>query len=97
MEPPYGPLRCGVRMGGGVKSGGCADGREVSTLAGPLRRAVRLLGEAGADIVVTACTDIPLALGDLSVEGISLLDPMQVAADVSVAIAADERPLPGDS
>jgi hypothetical protein len=45
---------------------------------------------------VTACTEIPLALGDLPVEGINLLGPMQAAADVSVAIAAGERPLPGD-
>jgi aspartate racemase len=97
MEPIYGPLRGGVRTGGGVKSGGCVGGEGAKALAEPLRRAVRLLGEAGANIVVTACTEVPVALGDLQVEGISLLDPMRVAADVSVAIALGERPLPDDS
>jgi aspartate racemase len=96
MEPVYGPLCGGVRAGGGVKSGGFTDGDGTSAAAGPLRRAVQLLGEAGAEIVVTGCSEIPLALGPLPVEGVSLLDPVQVAADVSVAIAAGERPLPGD-
>jgi aspartate racemase len=88
MSAIYGPLRDGRRTGGGIKSGNTSGSVE------PLRRAVDLLAAAGAEIVVTACTEIPLALGREPVGGLPLLDPMQVAAEAAVAIAAGRRPLP---
>jgi len=88
MTPIYGPLRDGLRQGGGIKSGALAAARA------PLARAVSRLGEAGASLVLTACSEIPLVLGRESIAGVPLLDPMEVAAEASVAIAAGERPLP---
>ena len=50
--------------------------------------------EAGAAIVLTACTEIPLVLGRERVDSIPLLDPMAVAAERAVEIALGRRPLP---
>jgi aspartate racemase len=95
MTPIYGPMREGRRFGGGIKSGiyrGSTGGVDPGTR---LRRAVKLLGQAGASLVITACTEIPLALGREPVEGIRLLDPMESAAAACVAIASGSRALPG--
>jgi len=88
MTPVYGPLREGRRQGGGIKSG------VLETARAPLQRAVSCLRQAGASLVLTACSEIPLVLGRERSAGVPLLDPMEVAAEVSVAIAAGERPLP---
>lgn len=98
MAPIYGPLRDGERQGGGIKSGllGEADEAERARerAAEPLRRAVQALRRAGADLCVLACTEIPLAVGRAPVDGVPLLDPLQVTAEAAVAIAAGARPLP---
>ncbi len=88
MTPIYGALCNGRREAGGIKSGNL-EGADA-----PLRRAVTLLADAGADLVIAACTEIPLVLGRGRVHGVPLLDPMEVAAEVSVAIAAGSRALP---
>jgi aspartate racemase len=94
MEPIFGPLVNGNRAGGGIKSGKFRDPVAKERLAEPLRRAAKKLSEAGADIVLTACTEIPLAIGRESADGVPLLDPMEVAARACVDIALGKRPLP---
>lgn len=94
MEPIFGPLVEGRRAGGGIKSGAFQDPARKEQLAEPLRKAARLLAESGADIVLTACTEIPLAVGRDSADGVPLLDPMEMAARAAVAIAIGNRPLP---
>jgi aspartate racemase len=94
MEPIFGPLVDGERAGGGIKSGKFRDPVEKERLARPLRKAAKLLAEAGAEIVLTACTEIPLAVGRESADGVPLLDPMDVAARACVDIAMGKRPLP---
>jgi aspartate racemase len=94
MEPIFGP-RCGdYRAGGGIKSGAFRDPKKREELAAPMRDAVRKLAGAGASLVLTACTEIPLVLGRESVGEIPLLDPMAVAAEEAIAIALGEKPLP---
>ena len=78
----------------GIKSGAFRDPVRKEELAEPLREAARTLARAGAEIILTACTEIPLALGRGSVDTIPLLDPMAVAAEESVAVALGRRPLP---
>jgi aspartate racemase len=94
MSPIYGPMKDGQRVGGGIKSGRLGPTSDGVDPGAQLRRAVELLGRAGASVVITACTEIPLALGRVPVEGIPLIDPMQVAATESIAIASGSRPLP---
>lgn len=94
MEPIYGALRDGSRIGGGIKSGAFRDPATREKLAEPMREAARALARAGADIVLTACTEIPLVLGRDTVDDIPLLDPMAVAAEAAIAIALGRRPLP---
>ena len=86
MEPIFGER--------GIKSGAFRDPDRKEELAEPLREAARTLARAGAEIVLTACTEIPLALGRDRVDAIPLLDPMAVAAEESVAVALGRRPLP---
>jgi aspartate racemase len=94
MEPIFGPLGNGGRAGGGIKSGAFRDPRKREELAAPMREAARKLADAGASIVLTACTEIPLVLGRESVGEIPLLDPMAVAAEEAVEIALGRKPLP---
>ena len=94
MEPIYGELRDGQRAGGGIKSGGFRDPQKRDALAAPMREAVKALEKAGADIVLTACTEIPLVLDPEAAGDIPLLDPMAVAAERAINIALGERPLP---
>jgi aspartate racemase len=94
MEPIFGPLCEGRRAGGGIKSGAFRDPKRREELAVPLREAARKLGDAGASLVLTACTEIPLVLGREFVGEIPLLDPMAVAAEEAVDIALGRKPLP---
>jgi len=98
MEPIFGPLRNdgtnGGRAGGGIKSGAFREPGKREELAAPMREAARRLADAGASVVLTACTEIPLVLGRESVGEIPLLDPMAVAAEESVEIALGRKPLP---
>jgi aspartate racemase len=94
MEPIFGPLRNGRRTGGGIKSGSFRDPRKREELAEPMREAARKLSDAGALVVLTACTEIPLVLGRESAGEIPLLDPMSVAAEEAIEIALGRKPLP---
>lgn len=94
MEPVFGPLSKGRRAGGGIKSGAFRDSERREELARPMREAARKLADAGASLVLTACTEIPLVLGRESVGEIPLLDPMAVAAEEAIAIALGEKALP---
>lgn len=95
MEPIFGPLEDdGRRAGGGIKSGAFHDPRKKEELAEPMRVAARKLAAAGAEVVLTACTEAPLVLGRDSVGEIPLLDPMAVAAEEAVEIALGRKPLP---
>ncbi len=94
MEPIFGPLLDGRRAGGGIKSGAFRDPKCREVLAVRLRDAARRLADAGASLILTACTEIPLVLGRESAAEIPLLDPMEAAAEEAVAIALGEKPLP---
>jgi aspartate racemase len=94
MRPIYGPLAGGRRQHGGLKSGSDRDPETGSLHRATLSRAVRALAEAGVSCVVTGCTEIPLALGRDAIEGIPLLDPLDVAAQAAVRVARGELPLP---
>ncbi len=95
MEPIFGPLQNGGGRGaGGIKSGAFRDPAKREELAEPMREAARRLADAGASIVLTACTEIPLVLGRDAVGEIPLLDPMAIAAEEAVAIALGRKPLP---
>lgn len=95
MVPICGPKAAGgMRAGGGIKSGAFRDPRKKEELAEPMREAARRLAAAGAEIVLTACTEIPLVLGRERVGDIPLLDPMAVAAEAAIEIALGRRPLP---
>jgi aspartate racemase len=94
MEPIFGRLENGSRAGGGIKSGAFRDPQRKEALAEPMRDAVLRLASAGAEIVLTACTEIPLVLGRERVDRIRLLDPMEAAAETAVEIALGRKPLP---
>lgn len=94
MRPIYGPLREGRRQPGGIKCGGDRDPETGIPHRDSLGNAVRRLAEAGAVCVVTGCTEIPLALGREQVDGVPLLDPIDLAARTAVRIARGELPLP---
>jgi aspartate racemase len=86
MEPIFAPH--------GIKAGAFRDPDRREQLAEPMRVATRKLAEAGADVVLTACTEIPLVLGRERVDDIPLLDPMAVAAERCIDIALGREPLP---
>lgn len=86
MEPIFGEQ--------GIKAGAFRDPKRREELAEPMRDAVRRLADAGAQVVLTACTEIPLVLGRDRVDDIPLLDPMAVAADRAIEIALGRRELP---
>lgn len=76
----------------GLKAG--ADPATTARLTGLLKRAAGRLAEAGADVVLTACTEIGMALGSGRAEGAELLDPLDVGARAALAVSRGERPLP---
>lgn len=94
MRPIYGPLREGRRGPGGIKSAGDRDLERGAPHRDTLSAAVRHLAAAGAQCVVLGCTEIPLALGREPLDGVPLLDPMDIAARAAVRIARHEIPLP---
>lgn len=90
MRPIYGAADAqGRRLGGGIKGGTRADRATGRPHRDALAEAVGRLAAAGAGGVITACTEIPLALGRAPVDGIALIDPLDVAARAAVARAAE--------
>lgn len=63
---------------------GIKSGREASegypAPRAVLRAAGRRLAERGAEVLVLACTEIPLALGPSDLPGLPLVDPLEVLA-----------------
>ncbi len=94
MRPIYGPLREGRRVPGGIKGGGDRDPETEISHRESLETTVRRLADADAVCVVMGCTEIPLTLGREPVDGILLLDPLDLAARAAVRIARGEIPLP---
>lgn len=94
MRPIYGPLREGRRGPGGIKCGGSRDAESGALHRDSLAAAVSRLAAAGATCVILGCTEIPLALGREPVDGVPLLDPLDLAARAAVRIAHGELPLP---
>jgi aspartate racemase len=80
----------------GIKGGAYRDPRHRPRLLENLRRAIELLRSEGADLVVTACTEISLALSPEDAVGAPLVDPLRIAARVALEIAAGERQVPSN-
>jgi aspartate racemase len=93
-RPIYGPLHGSRRSAGGIKSGSDRDPEAGILHRETLGRAVRRLAAEGAVCVIAGCTELPLALGRDPVDGIPLLDPLDLAALTAVRIARGELPLP---
>lgn len=93
MRPIYG-RRNGARPSGGLKAGLLADPESGEPYREPLGRAVELLRDAGAGVVILGCTELPLALGGGPLGGVELIDPLAVAAGAALEIAAGRRDLP---
>lgn len=62
-----------------------------------LEAAIRALKNAGAEIIVLGCTELPIALTESSLYGIPLLDPTTILARAIIREVAVEKlkPLPG--
>ncbi len=93
-EPIYGPVTMGGIDLGGIKSGSLNNVVAHDEIVGRLTDAALRLVDHGAQAIVLGCTEIPLALGRGEIGGVPLIDPMQVAAEAAVQIAAGDRPLP---
>lgn len=71
MRAIYGPLQAGRRQGG-IKGGTTADPQTGRSHADALRTAADRLLEAGAEIIIAGCTEIPLVLPRSE----TVIDPM---------------------
>ncbi len=78
----------------GIKSGAHRRAGDRRRLLEKLERAASLLAQAGAEVVLTACTEIPLVLAPGTSHGIEILDPLEIAARAALEIASGERELP---
>ncbi len=80
MEAIYGPWVNGRHRGGGIKTdGGSPRARVLLEEA-----AGRLVGDAGVDVLVAGCTEIPLALGGAEAAGRPLFDPARLLAAAAI-------------
>lgn len=87
MAPIYGPLH-GSRAPGGVKALG-AESSVREEIRSPLLKGIDLLREAGADLVILGCTELPIALRGHKAS-LPMIDPMASAARAAIAIAAGD-------
>ncbi|MFQ5526745.1 MAG: aspartate/glutamate racemase family protein [Thermoanaerobaculia bacterium] len=81
----------GGQEGPGIKAGAHRHGPERVRLRKSLGRAAGSLGDAGAEVVLTACTEIPLVLPSGRMDGLELVDPLEIAAIQALAVAAGAR------
>jgi len=91
MQSVYGK---GGGARGGVKAGFRADPDTGQPYSERIRRASDHLIDAGADVIVLGCTEIPLALEGAPPLSVPTLDPMEVAAETALQIATGDRDLP---
>lgn len=77
--------------GPGIKSAAHLDKRQNARLFDNFERAVGRLAEAGANLVLIACTEIPLVLRPGFVVGVEVIDPLEIAAQAALSVAAGER------
>lgn len=75
----------------GIKAGAHHDPEHRGRLVESLERAASLLADAGADVVLGACTEIPLVLTSREGLGVEIIDPLEIAARAALATAAGER------
>jgi aspartate racemase len=95
MRPIYGrPCHDGGRDRSGIKDGGVYDPHTGRSHVDSLVEAVDILLAAGASHVVAGCTEISTALGQAPARALQLVDPLEIVADVALAIAYGERALP---
>ncbi len=80
MEPIYGPTEDGGHKEGGIKGmADCPESRQA------LEEAARtLIRNFDAGAVIAGCTEIPLVLKGADVDGVLLVDPARVLADVTI-------------
>jgi aspartate racemase len=94
MQPIYGRSHEGGRRVGGIKSGNERDPETGVSYRETLATAVGLLMAAGVVCVIAGCTEISLVLGREPINGLPLVDPLEVGARNAVRIARGELPLP---
>lgn len=75
----------------GIKAGAHRDPVQHSRLLDNFQRATDLLAQAGAELVLAACTEIPLVLESGRTRGVEILDPLEVAAQAALEVAAGNR------
>lgn len=90
MESIYGDPSRG-EDDGGIKGGGEALERARRRLH---LASAKLIDELEAQVIVAACTEIPLALQGPSVHGKPLLDPTRLLARAAIDVAYGRRELP---
>jgi aspartate racemase len=90
----FGRSDCPDELGGGIKAGAHNEPRIRRKMRARLTRLVRWLAESGAHTVILGCTELPIVLGSGSLDGVSLIDPLEIVASSAVKIAAGVRPLP---
>jgi aspartate racemase len=66
----------------------------TDAIIGPLCEVAAELVHAGATTIITGCTELSLVRTQLRAANYTVIDPLEVAARVAVAIALGERPLP---
>ncbi len=86
METVY-----GTAQRPGIKAGAHHELAHRDRLLENLERAVGLLKDAGAGLVIVACTEIPLVLRPGCSVGVEIVDPLEVVAREALEVAAGER------
>ncbi len=95
MGSIYGsPAVAGAAATGGLKAGLMHDPRTGESYADRLELAADHLFRRGCSAVVLGCSEISLALTATEAPDSNWIDPMQIAAELCLRIAAGEAPLP---
>lgn len=91
----YGDVSRAGDLGGGIKGGAHMRPAIRQRMQERMETLLRRYNDAGIHQVVLGCTELSVAFGDGHVAGVRLIDPLRVASEAAVAIAAGVRPLPG--
>ncbi|MFT6906635.1 MAG: aspartate racemase [Oleiphilaceae bacterium] len=84
MKAVFGEENADLGFSGGVKNGNQISSRYLNELTDV---AAQLVFEKDVDILIAACTELPILLPGPFLEGKPLIDPMALAADASVSLA----------